>query len=194
MQTIQWEVQLISPPSVIRHCKQCGKKVCFNSSGLFRVNAQKKSLDIWLIYKCAHCQSTWNMTVHSRISPQALSTDTLERYYANDATLARQCASDLNLLRKNGAEYVPPSYRIVGDALPQTPVQLHLTSSHPCAARVSALLRDRLGLSHRQYEQLIDNGQLRAADGCDLKKARLNHGIRLVVTLGDIVCPQDTAC
>lgn len=194
MQTIQWEVQLISPPSVIRHCKQCGKKACFNSSGLFRVNAQKKCLDIWLIYGCQHCDSTWNMTVHSRISPQALSADTLERYYANDATLATQCASDLSLLRKNGAEFSPPNYRVVGDDLPDTPVYLHITSKHPCAVRVSSLLRARLKLSHRQYEQLIESGRLRDPDGGDLKKVRLNHGIRLTVTPCGIAYPQNAAC
>ncbi len=194
MQTIQWEVRLVSPPSVLRHCKQCGKTVDYHSSGLFRVNAQKKSLDIWLIYKCAHCQSTWNMTVHSRISPQTLDARTLKRFCNNDAALALQCACDAGLLRKNGVAFGQPHYRVIGEALPQTPVQLHITSSHPCAVRVSALLRDRLGLSHRQYDQMIQSGQLRADDGCDLKKVRLNRDILLCVTLGDCVSLQNTAC
>ncbi len=194
MQTIQWEVLLVSPPPVIRHCKQCGKTVCYRSAGLFRVNAQKKSLDIWLIYKCGHCQSTWNMTVHSRISPQALGADTLGRFYANDSALARQCACDLGLLRKNSAAFGRPDYRIVGENLPDTPVHLHITSRHPCAVRVSNLLRVRLGLSHRQYEQMIQSGQLRAADGCDLKNIRLNHGILLTVALGTTSHPQGVVC
>ena len=194
MQTIQWEVRLISPPSVLRHCKQCGKTVDYHSSGLFRVNAQKKSLDIWLIYKCAHCQSTWNMTIHSRISPQALDVRTLERFCNNDAALALQCSSDLSLLRKNGAEFTSPNYHVVGDDLPDTPVYLHITSNHPCAVRVSSLLRARLGLSHRQYEQLIESGRLRDPDGGNLKKVRLNHGIRLTVTPCGIAYPQNAAC
>lgn len=193
MQTIQWEVRVVSPPPVLRHCKQCRKTVDYHSSGLFRVNAQKKSLDIWLIYKCAQCQSTWNMTVHSRISPQALDARTLERFCNNDAALALQCACDASLLRKNGAAFCQPHYHVLGEPLPQTPVMLHLTSSHPCAVRVSALLRDRLGLSHRQFGQLIENGQLCADDGCDLKKARLNRDILLRVTLGDCVSLQNTA-
>lgn len=71
MKKITWEVEYISRLPVIRYCKKCGKKTEYICSGLFRVNAQHKYLDIWLIYKCSNCDSTWNSTIYSRVNPKA---------------------------------------------------------------------------------------------------------------------------
>ena len=104
MKKIIWEVQLLSVPPVLKYCKKCGGKSPFVCSGQFRVNAQRKYLDIWLIYKCANCDTTWNATLYSRISPQALAPDLLEAFYKNDQTMAEQYAMNFDLLRRNGVE------------------------------------------------------------------------------------------
>ncbi|WP_243015095.1 DUF1062 domain-containing protein, partial [Brevibacillus borstelensis] len=64
MQIVNVDIQYLSPPPAIKYCKKCGKKTEYVCSGLFRVNAQCKYLDIWLIYKCSNCDSTWNMTIY----------------------------------------------------------------------------------------------------------------------------------
>ena len=70
MKKIIWKIEPLGLPLVLRHCKKCGKTAEFICSGQFRVNAQRKYLDIWLIYKCAKCDTTWNAAVYSRVSPQ----------------------------------------------------------------------------------------------------------------------------
>jgi len=70
MKIINLDIQYISTPPAIKHCKKCGRKTEYVCSGLFRVNAQRKYLDIWLIYKCSDCDCTWNMTIYSRINPK----------------------------------------------------------------------------------------------------------------------------
>ena len=72
MKKIIWEVQSLSLLPVLKYCKKCGRKNLFACSRQFRVNAQRRYLDIWLIYKCCDCNTTWNATVYSRISPQAI--------------------------------------------------------------------------------------------------------------------------
>ncbi|EMH99752.1 hypothetical protein KPRYC492_22615 [Klebsiella pneumoniae RYC492] len=46
----------------------------FAPSGAIRVNSQKKLLDIWSIYKCTHCDYTWNIALFSRLHVSTQST------------------------------------------------------------------------------------------------------------------------
>ena len=73
MKNIIWDIEYNSTPSVIQYCKKCGKRTEYISSGQFRVNAQRKYLDTWLIYKCSNCDTTWNAAIYSRINPQNIS-------------------------------------------------------------------------------------------------------------------------
>lgn len=180
MKTLIWQVQPATVSEIYRHCKKCGTKTAFTSSGLFRVNAQRKSLDIWLIYNCRSCRTSWNATIFSRISPQALGHDALEQYMGNDPELAASWASNLHFLKSLGCQVEPPVYTISGEVFsPTESVTLEIQASAPLPIRVSALLREKLGLSRRDYEALLDGGQLTAPDGQDLRKCRLNGGIRL---------------
>lgn len=98
-----WDVQRCNLPAVLRYCKKCKKKSEYICSGEFRVNAQKKALDIWLIYKCVHCNTTWNSTIYSRVSAQKLGAALLEKFHSNDKNLAAKYAMDISLLQRNGA-------------------------------------------------------------------------------------------
>ncbi|WP_084023929.1 DUF1062 domain-containing protein [Clostridium taeniosporum] len=45
----------------VRHQpNKCNEKIHYINSGKFRVNANKNNIDIWLIYQCEKCKSTWN--------------------------------------------------------------------------------------------------------------------------------------
>lgn len=180
MKTLIWQVRPATVPDVYRHCKKCGTKTAFASSGLFRVNAQRKSLDIWLIYNCRSCGTSWNAAIFSRISPQALDHHTLEQYMVNDPALAASWATNLPFLRALGCEVSPPEYEITGEAFsPTESVELQIHAPIPLPIRVSALLRDKLNLSRRDFETLLDMGRLTALEGQDLRKRKLNGGICL---------------
>ncbi len=185
MQKVVWEVQYLSPPTVLRYCKKCGEKTEYVSSGLFRVNGQGKRLDIWLIYKCSNCDTTWKSTIYSRISPKNLSPGLLEGFHTNDSTLAEKYAMDVELLRKNGAEAGLPRYKIAGSEIcPNTPVQLYIKSKYPSQIKLSAILRSKLALSQRTYESMVDSGQIKSSLGLDLKKCRLHTEMVLLLQLG----------
>lgn len=184
MKKIVWEIEYLSLPPVIKYCKKCREKKAFICSGQFRINAQRKSLDIWLIYKCSSCDATWNASLYSRISPQSLSLELLEAFHRNDKMLVEQFAINADLLHKNGVEMGLPSYAIIGEDLSTTEaVTLEIKSKYFVHIKVSAIIREKLHLSQKDYLQLIDNGKIRSISELDLRKCKLNNGITLVFNI-----------
>lgn len=172
MQIVNVDIQYLSPPPAIKYCKKCGKKTEYVCSGLFRVNAQCKYLDIWLIYKCSNCDSTWNMTIYSRINRKSIASEILEGFHSNNGELVEKYAMDTELIQKNGAEVGLPKYKIRGPAIDfSMPIELHIKSPYPSRLKVSALLREILNLSQKAFEQRITNESIRSASGLDLKNA-----------------------
>lgn len=176
-----WKIELLSPPPAVRHCKKCGKKTEFLSSGQFRVNAQRKYLDIWLIYKCSNCQTTWNLPIFSRISPKSLDPELLDKFHNNDKTLAKGYAMDFDLLRRNGAAIGSYDYRITGDSFFNGPVELHIRSIGAAHLKVSAVLRKKLNLSRKELEEKISDGRIQSKTGQDIMRCRITDEIVLIV-------------
>lgn len=177
-----WEVQYHSPAPVLRYCKKCGRKTEYVSSGQFRVNAQRKDLDIWLIYKCGNCNTTWNAALFSRISAKALDPELLEKFHNNDEVTANHYAMDIEMLQQNGFEIGIPDYTVVGSKIPPNEeVELQIKTDYKSQIKVSAIIREKLQLSQKSYENMIASGQIRCLSERDLRKCKLNEGIVLVV-------------
>ena len=75
----------------------------FVSSGKFRMNANGRRLDVWLIYKCPACGTTWNMEVVARTPVSELSPGRLRAYESNDPAAARAYACDPRLFAQGQA-------------------------------------------------------------------------------------------
>lgn len=181
MKKIIWKIEPLGLPLALRHCKKCGKTSEFSCSGQFRVNAQRKYLDIWLIYKCAKCDTTWNAAVYSRVSPQALNANLLEGFYSNEEGLARQYAMDFQFLKGNGADVLRPSCSVLGDIPASGEVsEVEIQSEYPFPVKVSTLVRDKLYLSQKDYLERVTEGKIRSSAGHDLRKCRLKNGMVLI--------------
>ena len=171
MKDIKWTIQYDRPPSPVRYCKKCNTRQEFISSGQFRVNAQGKYLDIWLIYKCSCCSSTWNAAIYSRVNPGNLPPGMLSRFHSNDPSLAMQYAMDTGFLRLNGAQVQLPSYHVEG--------QVFRLADSPAS---TAVLKSKLQLSQKRLDQLTQSGRIQCEDGRELKKSRTGNHIRLYIT------------
>lgn len=190
MEMIFWEVKYSSPPKTIHYCKKCGMKTEHKSSGLFRVNAQQKSLDIWLIYKCVHCKGTWNLTIYSRINPKNIHGDLLNKFIGNDSALAQQCAMDAALLKKNGAEIDEPLYSVIGDAVDFTrDIQIKIVSQYPTKVKASKILRGKLSLSKKDFDEMVSSGIICLENGADIHKCKMQHDI--VVLIRGLMCSEE---
>ena len=75
------------------------------NSGKFRVNANGKSVDVWLIYRCKKCKHSWNLTICERTRPGRIPPELFEAFQANDAEMAEAYGRDMVFLKKNHAEF-----------------------------------------------------------------------------------------
>jgi len=100
----QWIVTPDELPAVIRRCPKCGKKTEFKNSGKFRVNANGRLIDVWLIYRCGECDTSWNMAVWERAEAGRLDADEYQGFLKNDPVLAVKYGNDRELFAKNKAE------------------------------------------------------------------------------------------
>lgn len=185
---IQWEVTTSGQPSIIKHCPKCGGSSLYRNSEKFRVNANKKSLDIWLIYICQNCDDTYNLSIYERVKPASLNAQLLDAFMANDKTLATQCGFDVSLHKKAEVkqDFSSLKIEIIGESLPSGQATvIHIMSREHLGLRLDWLLSQKLKLSRSQIKKLILSGAITALEGSSkaLEKEKLNREIRLRVQL-----------
>jgi hypothetical protein len=156
---VVWRVVALATPRVMRRCPRCGGPRPFVSSDKFRINAQKRRLDVWLIYKCADCDATWNLEVRARCRPEDLPPDLFARLQHNDRATAWACAFDRGLLDSSGARVdLEVAYHIDRPSFPAPGIALsvELLFDHPCAVRLDRLLCAELTVSRARLDQLVE--------------------------------------
>lgn len=179
---IIWTIQPLELPKVLKRCSKCGQEAYFINSEKFRVNANKKHLDIWLIYQCESCKSTYNLTVHERISPKDLPNEHLEQFMRNDKALASQIGFDSALHARNKVflDLSEVPIAIVGDipqVLTKTVVEIHCR--YPLGLRVDKILSQKLNVSRASIKQQIIDGHMTSVEGKDLLKERMKGNIEI---------------
>jgi hypothetical protein len=97
----RWLVCPAGLPLIRRRCLSCPSER-YRAHGKFRVNANHKLLDVWLLALCARCGQTIKLTVLERVHVRAVDPAALSRFHANDPNLAANLLTDPALLRRNG--------------------------------------------------------------------------------------------
>ena len=160
-----WRLHANTLPRVWRHCGGCGEAVVYECSERFRVNAQKKVIDVWLIYKCARCHATWNYPIVSRRSVSEVSSELRYAFEQNDPCIARKYAFDTNALSR-------PCHRIeLGESVEVVRTRLHVDSQigdriyididYPCNWRLDRLLSRELRVSRAQLCMWDEAGRIK---------------------------------
>ncbi len=176
MKKIIWEVKAKSYLPITKYCKKCGKKTEYKCSGFFRVNSQRKHIDIWLIYKCELCDTTWNLTIYSRINPASINIELLEKFHTNNKELVEKYAFDSELLIRNGAEIGIPDYQVLGEKFDlNSPLELCILSKYSLPIKLSSILRNYLNLSQKSFYQALETGQIHGDSGQHFKKCKLQN-------------------
>lgn len=104
------QVSSASEDALHRHCPRCKTRRRFVNSGKFRVNAQKKRIDAWLIFRCTACDDRWNWPIHERRPVGAIDPIELDALMRNDPDLAvRHAQAALRQSRTEGALQEGPS-------------------------------------------------------------------------------------
>ncbi|MBL8709247.1 MAG: DUF1062 domain-containing protein [Rhodospirillaceae bacterium] len=152
---------------VHRHCARCKTDRPFASSGRFRVNAQKKLIDIWLIWRCTTCDQTWNQSIHERRPVRSLPPAELDAFMGNDAGLAQHHAGLLAAGMGAGwAEEVRVERRILVPMTEAT-ARLELVVAAPPGngLRLDRVLAMGLMLGRGEVTSLAESGALIVAGG-----------------------------
>lgn len=154
LEKYKWELIPKNLPIVRRNCPKCGEKSRYINTEKFRVNANKNNIDVWLIYQCEKCKSTWNMTIYERIKPYDIDKYEYERFLSNDKEVAREYAFNLSLYNKNKAEVIleDVNYELIQKKLEtyyinENEFVIEIVCKYPIELRVDKLLSDNLGVS-----------------------------------------------
>jgi hypothetical protein len=97
----RWLVCPTGLPLIRRRCLSC-PSTQYRAHGKFRVNANHKLLDVWLLALCVGCGETAKLTVLERVHVRAVDPATLTGFHGNDRALAARLLQDPGLLRRNG--------------------------------------------------------------------------------------------
>jgi hypothetical protein len=174
---VRWRVAALETPRVWRHCPGCNARRSFRSSDRFRVNAQQRRVDVWLVYRCESCACTWNCTVLARRSPSDIGGD-LVRFERNDVALAWRFAFDRALLRRAGARADPDvAFRVdvVDGGAMQDACSVLIALAQPLEVRLDRVMATALGVGRAQLRRWVESGALHVEpDG----RAALGHAAR----------------
>lgn len=177
----QWIIRPQNAPIVLRSCSKCGGEQKFVCSGNFRINANGKNLDVWLIYKCAKCDTTWNMEILSRVKPRQIERALYEAIAKNDAETALRYAFDINTQNKNKAVVCceEVSYTVEKCQTPDTDRAILIISEYDFGLRLDKLLCSELGLSRAKVQTLLEGGVITSEDDRLTAKTKIKGSLKI---------------
>ncbi|MGE8525274.1 DUF1062 domain-containing protein [Chryseobacterium rhizosphaerae] len=178
-----WEVKAKNTPLLKKKCSHCNSDR-FYCSDKFRLNAQKKNIDIWLIYRCVQCKNTFNMTIFSRVRTESISKTLFIKFSENNTETAWEYAFSLETRRKNNVEYDAESveydiqHPTLDDILNSGYEILPVTLKSPFdfSLKVYSVIRICLGLSVSKLNQLIEADALSFQGKSIQKSHRIKDG------------------
>ncbi len=158
--SVLWTIVPQIAPQPYVNCSRCGEARPFHSSQKFRLNANGKQVDAWLIYKCTTCENTWKRPVLERRNVDRVDPSLLEALRRNDPELARRLAYDIGGLQ-HGAATAGSSAEVavVKETLLEAPLSVRwlavrLAVPQPVTLRLDQLLARELGLSRQRLQAL----------------------------------------
>lgn len=96
-----WRVRPTDFPTIRRRCRTCPSTE-YRTQGRFRVNANHKLLDVWLLALCVRCGETVKLTVLERASVRSIEPTMLGGFHDNAPALAAELLADPQLAHRNG--------------------------------------------------------------------------------------------
>ncbi|KUO02598.1 DUF1062 domain-containing protein [Streptomyces caeruleatus] len=161
-----WVVAPTCLPLVLRRCHTCASER-FRANGKFRVNANHKLIDAWLLVLCTGCGETAKLTVLERRNVRSVRPELLDRMHANDLGLAAELLQDPVLRRRNHiALDWSGAWRLDtggSDHLDREVIDISVRFAAPIPVRPVRLVAEGCGLSRAEVERLVAEGKVVSA-------------------------------
>src|SRR3954452_2219300 len=98
---LPWIVRRTRLPLLSLRCVDCRSGSATTGKGRFRVNANGKLLDVWLLVRCVSCDRTSKLAVHERAPVRSLDPAVLDGYHRNDPVLVAATLLDPLFARRH---------------------------------------------------------------------------------------------
>ena len=187
--TIRLEVQVNNTPLLIKMCSHCVSDR-FYCSDKFRMNAQKKNIDVWLIYRCVKCDNTCNLTLLSRSKPDLIDKTLFHSFSMNDKDTAWKYAFSTEMERKNNLrlDYGSIEYEIIPNTsledllnLSNEVIKIHIKCEFEFDLKLSSLIRRRFSLSANQVKRMFEDGIITISGNKPPQKHKVKNGDMILI-------------
>jgi hypothetical protein len=178
---LPWVVRRTRLPLLSLRCVDCRSASATTGEGRFRINANGKLLDVWLLVRCVSCDRTSKLTVHERTPVRSIDPVELDGYHANDPGLVAATLLDPLLARRNRVTLDwQGAWRLDTSPVPLDepwPVRVDVGFEDPVPVRPERLIAHGLGLSRNEVLRRIK---------CDVSLRRpASAGFTFIVLAGD---------
>ncbi|MFD0783368.1 DUF1062 domain-containing protein [Micromonospora azadirachtae] len=161
-----WMVVPTCLPLVRRRCHACASEH-FRASGKFRVNANHKLLDAWLLVLCTGCGETAKLTILERTNVRSVRPELLDQLHDNDLGLTAELLQDPVVQHRNRVALDwDNAWRLDtagSDHLDREVVDVSVRFAARIPVRPVRLIAEGCGLSRAEVERLITAGKLVSA-------------------------------
>jgi len=158
-----WKIIPKETPVVEKNCSRCNHNE-FICSEKFRINSNKKMSDVWLIYKCLYCESTWKMDILMRKNLSQIDYELFRQFQENNVDLAWHYAFDKSIAKNNNVR-INGNIKLdvvdeVGDYLQsdEKTISIIIKSKYELSISIKKILQYKLNISVNQLEKLHQEG------------------------------------
>jgi hypothetical protein len=161
--TTQWLLRPTDFPTIRRRCRTCPSTEC-RTQGRFRVNANHKLLDVWLLALCVQCGETVKLTVLERVHVRSIEPTMLDGFHDNAPALAAKLLADPQLAHRNDVGFDWTDAWTLETSPIELPkanildISVHVEQRIPI--RLTTLIATGLRLSRAEVRKRIAAGQI----------------------------------
>ena len=98
---VTWRLRQTRLPRLRGRCAACAAASTFDPTGRFRVNANGKTIDVWLLLRCQGCGQVRKVTAVERSPLRSIDPALLRRYHDNDPGLVAEVLLAAPLHQRN---------------------------------------------------------------------------------------------
>ena len=185
----RWLVKPLSCPRVVRYCPGCGIAKTYICSERFRINAQKKVVDVWLKYRCIDCGDAWKLPLFERQAIAGLDKNLYAAFVSHDMMTVWRYAFDLARLRQHDLQVDADIELTVERSIERDDglgcvegVLIVFDVPFQCEMRIDRLLAAKLGVSRATVLRWCEGGALRLSNGeCAVLSKSVRDGLQLLL-------------
>jgi hypothetical protein len=168
---VRWTIVPRILPEPWLTCSRCGCVKPFRCSEKFRLNANGKRLDAWLVYRCRDCDNSWNRPIFERRNLYEVDPQMLQALQANDPEWVRRVGFDLAGLAGRVDRVEETSQLdlrrnlLSAGSAPISVLEILIAVAGPIALRTDRLLAAEFGVSRQRLQDLASAGRLAVTPG-----------------------------